>query len=274
MPPRSRKITVADSVPDCDTMEDTLKGILSELASIKAKLCKVDSMEEKLDNLQRTLDEMKVENGQLKQENEALKLDLVSKEQSISSLQLGLDSLERHNRSYSVRITGVPLTDREERDPLQTMQKIYDVLFLPILRGAHQDGALHVIPGFDQLFETAHVLPGKNGSHKPIIARFYNRNLKSICFRYRKDHAPRESNVGVSGRGATASEGSERAARLRFPFHDDLTRPALFLLKALQGHEKVQACWSINGQLRYKLKNSDTVKKVKSVFDHVDDILS
>lgn len=254
-------------------MEDTLKTILSELASIKSKLDTVDTMKSQLDRMQTTLDNISRENAVLKKENFDLKEDNNEKSKSISSLQLGLDSLERHNRSYSIRISGVPLTDVEERDPLKTMLKIYNILFLPILRGAHEEGSLPVIPEFDQLFETAHVLPGKNGSHKTIIARFYNRNMKSICFRFRKDFAPRATPTGDDRRDRRSSEDGDQLGKLCFPFHDDLTRPALALLKALQAHDDIQACWSMNGQLRFKLKNSQSVRKVVSVFDTVENIL-
>lgn len=257
-------------------MDATLKSILSELTSIKSKLDKVDSMEVKLDNMQLTLNTIAAENVELKKDNRDLKKALAEKDNTIKSLQSGLDQIERHQRSYSIRVLNMPLSDREERNPLLTMKKLYDNLFLPILRGAHQEGDLETIPQFDQLFETAHVLPGKGGyANKPIIARFYNRNLKSLCFRHRKAYAPRNlgPTSGLGNRGAGRALEGEEPTKFLYPFHDDLTKPTLALMKTLQAHSDVQACWSINGQLRFKLKNSLVVKKVQSVFDSVENIL-
>jgi hypothetical protein len=45
-------------------------------------------------------------------------------------------------------------------------------------------------------------------------------------------------------------------------------------MRALAQHDSVKNCWSVSGQLRYKLKDDQTVYKVKSIFSTVDQILS
>jgi hypothetical protein len=150
------------------------------------------------------------------------------------------------------------------------MKKIHELVFLPILKGALAAKAINYIPTPDQLFETAHILPGKAGSHKPIIAKFSSRNFKAICFKFRRDHATRINNTGTRSKGA-ANGG--RPDRLCFPFHDDLPRATLNRLQELQAHKDVQACWSINGHLRFKLVNSEAVRKVNSVFEPIEKII-
>jgi hypothetical protein len=44
-------------------------------------------------------------------------------------------------------------------------------------------------------------------------------------------------------------------------------------MKELSLHEKVQSCWTINGQLKLKLVNSDTIHKVASVFEPTEQII-
>lgn len=284
MSTRSKKspIVKATVITPDSAMEDTLKTILSELAGIRAKLDKVDSMEAKLDGMKLQLDGIGRENVELKRENQVLKVEIGKKDEEIFHLQSGLDSVERHQRAWSVRILGVPLTAGEEKDAMLTMKKIYDVLFLPILRGAVTEKAISSVPSYDEIFETAHVLPGKSGAHKPIIARFYNRNIKSLCFRFRKNYAPRhyappstEAGGAAGGRprGAGADRREGENMRMTFPFFDDLTKPALNKMKELQAHRGVESCWSINGQLRVKCKDSSVIRKVHSVFDSVDNIL-
>ncbi len=176
---------------DNSNSEDvTLKDILAELAEIKAKLGNVDSLGEKLDELKTQLTEMAAENKKLKDENIELRTSIQKQDTIIEELRLGLDGVERHQRSWSIRVLNIPLSDAEERDPTLTMRKVYDLLLHPILTGAKEKGALRVVPDCDQLLETAHVLPGRPGTAKPIIVRFSKRPLKALCFRHRKEFAP------------------------------------------------------------------------------------
>ena len=243
--------------------EVTLKDLLAELTDIKAKLSSVDSLGEKMDKLQTQLEEMSTANKKLEEENVNLRTTLQQQNATIDELRANLDGVERHQRSWSIRVHNVPLTDIEERDPTLTMRKVYYLLLQPILTGAKERGALRAVPDCDQLLETAHVLPGRPGAAKPIIVRFCKRPLKALCFRYRKEFAP-----------TTTTKGDPERERQLFPFHDDLTRSAAHKMAELQADPSVQACWSVNGQLRFKLKDSEHVKKVKSVFDSVETILS
>ncbi len=243
--------------------EASLKDVLAELAEIKAKLSKFESLETKIDRLQTQLEEITTENKQLKDENTKLRTSHQQQSATINELRTNLDGVERHQRSWSIRVNNIPLSDAEERDPSLTMKKVYDLLLHPILVGARERGAVRAVPDCDQLLETAHVLPGRPGSAKPIIVRFAKRPLRAICFRHRKEFAP-----------TTTSRGDPDRERQLYPFHDDLTRAAAHKMSEIQADPSVQACWSINGQLRFKLKDSDRVKRVKSVFDDLETILS
>jgi hypothetical protein len=47
-------------------------------------------------------------------------------------------------------------------------------------------------------------------------------------------------------------------------------------MRAISADKRVLSCWSVNGQLRYRLVDSEAndVRRVVSVFDHIDTILS
>ena len=83
-------------------------------------------------------------------------------------------------------------------------------------------------------------------------------------FQHKKESAPRRTSPGPGG---------EKEGSLCFPLFEDLTRTTFLKMRALATHKDVKACWSINGQLRYKLNDSDIVRKVSSVFDTVEKIL-
>ena len=101
-----------------------------------------------------------------------------------------MDAVEHHQRSWSVQVLNVPLTTEEERDPQRTMDKVYNILLLSILEGAKQYRAIWAVPSCELLLEMAHVLPGRDGSNKPVIMRFAKQAYKSLCFWYRRDDAP------------------------------------------------------------------------------------
>jgi len=72
------------------------------------------------------------------------------------------------------------------------MRQVYDKALLPILKGAVDRGLLHSVPQCEQLLETAHILPARNDSKpKPVIARFYSRNMRNLMFQLKKDFAPK-----------------------------------------------------------------------------------
>jgi hypothetical protein len=158
------------------------------------------------------------------------------------------------------------------------VSKVYNLALLPILEGAHRDGKLHSIPSAEQTLEVAHVLPGKPGLPKPIIMRFFNRNLRSLVFQHKKAHAPREQHDSSSGgarsrRGGEQGEGSSSQGRFRYPLYEDLTQANLAKMRAIAQDSRVQACWTVSGQIRFKLKDSDQVKKVTSILMPLDDLL-
>jgi hypothetical protein len=255
------------------TVADLEELMLTMSASLESITSKLTSMEELL-------------NASL-EENKQLKIELESKNKTINdmtckinTLEHGLNKTDQYQRSWSVRITNIPLTAEEERNPDAVKLKVYDLALRPILVGAKEKGLIKTVPDADSLLEVAHVLPAKSGAAKPIITRFYNRNLRATCLRLRKEFAPRTS-VGGRGGGPESGragpgarvDGQDGRGRYAFPVYEDLTRANFSKMKELSMHDKIQSCWSINGQLRFKLYDSPNIHRVNSVFEPTDLIL-
>ena len=163
---------------------------------------------------------------------------------------------------------GVLLTNEEERNNSAVADKLYNLVLLPLLTGAKEKGAISHIPTREQLIEKAHILPGKDGEHKPIIVRFFYREIRAVCFQHKKEFAAR-----VSASITAGGQDKERAGSYCFPFYEDLTRANFLMMRAIGAHKDVQQCWSINGQLKFKMVDSTTVKKVSTIYDTVDNII-
>ncbi len=159
-----------------------------------------------------------------------------------------------------------------------TRDKFYDLAFLPILQGALESSEITSTPSAEELLEVVHFLPSKPGSIKPVIARFFPRHLRTLCLRRKKEFstttARGPTTAGTTTRTSSGGTkaGSEEKGMYSYPFYEDLTKTACTKMRALNNDPRVHSCWSINGQLRIKLANSNTVKRVYSVFDTVDKI--
>jgi hypothetical protein len=148
------------------------------------------------------------------------------------------------------------------------MEAVYNNLVHPIFTGALQKGAIDSIPSIQAAIETAHILPGKPNTPKPIIVRFTSRHLKKTLFTFKKDFSPK-----IPPSSSSTSPPS-RGPRLMYPFYEDLTRDTFMKMKALAAGQRVTACWSVGGQLHYRLtSNPEVVKRVKSVYDSVESII-
>ncbi len=82
---------------------------------------------------------------------------------------------------------GLPLSPTEEKSSTLVRDKLYKNIILPILEGAVAEGDLHQVPkNADAVLEMAHPLRAKDGAIKPIIARFFSREIRSLVFRHKK----------------------------------------------------------------------------------------
>ncbi len=112
---------------------------------------------------------------------------------------------------------------------------------------------------------SSNTLPAKDKQVKPIICRFTVREYRSLVFKHKKAYAPRET---------TPASSRERPGRYLYPFFEDLTKMSFSKMRAIAAHPQVETCWSSGGQLRFKLKDNNTVHKVHSVIDTVENIIA
>jgi hypothetical protein len=199
---------------------------------------------------------------QVKDENEQLKQKVENQADEIADLRNELNERELHARSWSIRVVNLPLPEGRETDNRVVMETVYKELVVPILEGARASGEVQDIPSCDNIIEVAHILPGKTAK-KPVIVRFHSRYWRSLLFKHRKEHAPRE---------APAPAGSSRP-RMKYSFFEDLTKATFRQLKKIQADERVESAWTVSGVIRFKVTGDNSIYRVTSIYDSVDDIL-
>ncbi len=235
-------------------LEDLVKSYKSELGSINSRLENVIGLPEKFVKLESLIDKVSSENKEL------CKI-ITERDAEILSLKAHVNSLEQHNRSWSIRVMGLPLSNEEEKSSSLVKKKLFSSVIQPILAGAVTEGDLPVVPSDpDLVIEMAHPLRAKEGSVKPIIARFYGRELRQLVFKHKKAYAPKNDSGPLRGKYV-------------YQIFEDLTRTSFQKMQALSVDARVDACWSANGQLRYRLVGNHTVRRVANILDPISKIL-
>jgi hypothetical protein len=260
MPPKKIPPGETTTEPDADTKLNTILAQLatmsSNMSAMNRRLDKVDLLGEQLSNIEESM-------RNISSEHAVFKATLANNQSTISTIQASQVSMDQYNRSWSVRIMELQLSEEDEANPFRLAETVYTKVFLPILTGALSEDLIPRIPTCDQLLERAHVLPAsKAGAIKPIICRFLNRDYKAVCFRLKKKYATKIAAPGTGDR-----------PRYSFPFYEDLSSAVFKKMKVIQADSGVDSCWSVNGQLRYRLTGTDTVKKVARVLEPIDSIL-
>ena len=141
----------------------------------------------------------------------------VLKDKAIAELTAKTNSLEQYNCSWSIRLNNIQLPDGDRTDTYTVMHTVFDKALRPIFEGAKKRGLIPAIPDCDDILETAHILPAKASDRpKPIIARFYSRNMRAMVFRLKKELAPTTI--------ITTKTGEKKTVHL-YPIYEDLPSP-------------------------------------------------
>jgi hypothetical protein len=270
---RSNKSKAVTDPINCDetSLADIarlLKAQSEQMAVLTTQIGKIDKIESEVRDLKTLIVSLKDENKDLRAQVKEKDKVIDDMSQSISSLEEKMNMVEQHHRSWGARILNIKVSDEEAADPTLMIEKVFNLALRPMLEAAVNAGRLPAVPPAHQVLEIAHVLPGKPGLPRPIIMRFFSRNVRSLCFQFKRDFAPRDPAVGEGNQ-----EGSTRKGRFTYPLYDDLTKPTLMKMRAINQDERVHACWTVNGKIHFRLKNSDTVRKVVSIQDPLDVIL-
>ena len=256
MTPKPKRSTQRESTKTTHSMEEMQSETNSKLSELI----------EKFEQLEASL-------LAVTQEKEILKVTVSRQAIELAELRNSLNEREQYARSWSMRVLNVPVPKESESDTRLVMQSVYDNLIHPILEGARASGAIDSVPSCDSLLETAHILPGKTDGHKLVIARFYSRYWRNLRFRNSREFAPREASTTAAASTSSRS-GANRLARMRFPFFEDLTKANFQKLAAIKQHEDVSSAWTVNGTIKFKIKDDDTIYRISNLQESVEDVIS
>ena len=239
------------TVPPNSTMEEKLDLALTWLSAIAMQQSKIDDLESKVTNLE----------GRVASQEASIK----SLNKEVRAVKEAANLRDQEARGNTIRLFGLPVSQDEESGAKPLSDIVYNRILKPILTAARASGDCPTVPHVANLFEDCYRVgkPSANSKTPPPIIIKVSRIHRLAILKNKRLNTPPPSDT-------------EKAAGLkRFIIVEDLTPPAHKLLKDLQEDSRVEKTWSVDGRLRFVLCGDDkTVKKVKSVFDTVDEIIS
>jgi hypothetical protein len=272
MPPKAKSADAAASEVPSHTLEELISTVKTLTTSTEAIRQQLTTSNNTIKDLSNRLGAIEAILKTTQEENRTLKEELAGSYDESKMLKTRLNNLEQHHRSWSIRAVGITIPAADETDNNKVKNHLYEKLLKPILAGAVEQKLLPSIPAADDILERAHILPSKKDGPKPIIARFYCREIRALIFRLKKQYAPRSTSNEARSRGATPA--TSTPGRLLYQIFDDLTKTNFIKMKTIGDDTRVEQCWAANGQLKFKLVGSQQIKRVISVFDSIDHIIS
>ena len=184
-------------------------------------------------------------------------------EDQIKVLQERVVYQEQRSRNYCIRVSGVridPELEKSDGHAQAAMDAVYSKVLVPILKESTE---VSEIPPMKDLLETGHCLgkgvmdpKTKKVSPPPIFVRFRDRAERNAVLKGRKMLEK-----------VTVDRKEKKDGVKRYYVKEDLTKEIHVKLMSMIKDEAVEAAWTIDGQIRYKLKSDpDKVVKLKSLF--------
>ena len=221
-------------------------------------------LEKKLDDLCSELKSLKEQVTEKDKHIESLEWTVSTLQEELRVVQERAINQEQRSRNYCVRVQGVRIDPELEKSDGHThaaMDAVYSKVLVPVLK---QSMDPRQIPVMKELLETAHTLgkgvvdpTTKKVSPPPIFVRFRDRGARTTVLKGKKVLEK------VSVDRKEMKDGVKR-----YYIKEDLTKEIHVKLMSLVRDESVEAAWSIDGQIRYKLKSEpNKVIKLKSILN-------
>ena len=239
----------------------------------------LESLEAKLDRVLSKLDEL-----------EAVQGKVYALEQTVLSLNATVDTLnrevlvlkeltnnrEQQGKSCSVRLAGLCSIEEEDNDQSgkALCKRVYDLIVRPVLVAAKTNKHIDAVPNLNNTISSAYRVRGGGGpsrivcqpapspaSPQAIIIKFTSPTVRMAFLRNKKANLPPPSEADIA------------VGTKRFSVVEDLTGPTYKKLREMTSCKFVDKVWSVEGRLRYTRTGDKTVRKVKSVFMSLEDII-
>jgi len=217
---------------------------------------KMDKMFSKLESMDSLLHSLKQENTVFREELAAARLECKKKDEVITQLTEQVNRLDQAARAATLRIIGLPVTSAT---PSSEVPKIvYQEILHPIIEAAKAQGDLPT-PYPNLLIESAFTVPAKKDKPMPVIVKLSSVSTRNLIFRFKKQALPQIQD--------------NNRTRSKFAIFEDLTPATHAQLNSISADHRVKSAWTYNGQVRFKIHESDSVYRARSLTDTYDTVV-
>jgi len=230
-------------------MESALNTIMTKLdsmsAQLTAQLVKSEQLETAVVGLTAQLAEA------VKGNNER---DII-----ISRHSDQLNNCEQSLRSTSIRILGLPV--KKDASTLSIIDAVYDNILQPVLAAAKVKGELSEHPSRRFMIDSAFAIPSKNPASCPVIVKFSSSFIRNLVFSYKNDVLPKGPDPATN------------KIRQKFAIFEDLTPANFAHFRSLADDPRTTSIWTYNGQVKFRIKDSENIYRARSLADTVDSLI-
>ena len=182
------------------------------------------------------------------------------KHEIISKHSEQINNCEQAMRSTSIRILGLAV--KKDDSPIAILNHVYETIVNPVLVAAHQKGELDMpFPSRRFIIDSAFAIPSKNPTSCPVIVKFASSFIRNLIFSYKNDVLPK------------IPDPVTHRIRSKFAIYEDLTPANFAHLRALTEDPRTTSIWTYNGMVKFRVKDSETIYRSRSITDTVDSIL-
>lgn len=222
-------------------MEQKIDFLIAEVARLRESSEVVASLVTKLGIMETKINEQQA--------------TITSLSTEVKKLKDQCNDMDQSTRLNAIRIFNIPGSNSETG----LAAKVYEVI-KPILVAAKANGDIPSVPqvgnAFSEVFRAGKFSPGPNKPPPPIIVKFASFPLRLGVLRNKRSHTP-----------------PPELGNKKIIIAEDLTPATHRMFRELLGDDRVGKIWTTGGTIWYMKKDSDTVFRVKSVFDNINTFL-
>jgi len=222
---------------------------------------KLDKLLNKMESMDEVLQSLKAENISFREELAAVKAECKKKDELITNLTDQVHRLDQASRATTLRIIGLPVS--ANTPPSEVTKIVFNEILAPVIDAAKKQGELPLThtPFQNLLIDTAFVIPAKKDKPTPVILKLSSISIRNLIFRFKKQALPQVQDL------------ASNRVRSKYSIFEDLSPAAHAQLYAFSSDPRVKSAWTYNGQIRFKIQNSETVYRSKSLADTYESII-
>jgi hypothetical protein len=212
-----------------------------------------------MDTMEKSIYDLRVENTAVREELAAARTEIAKKDEAIAKLTEQVNRLDQAARSSTVRIYGLPI---DNNTPVSSIASIVlKEVIIPVLNQAKEVGDIPPAnPPQPFPIDYAFAIPSKNGKPCPVVVKLASNSIRNLIFKHKKTALPVYRDL------------PSNKVKGKYAIYEDLSPANHAHLRALSADHRVTSIWTFNGQIRLRIRDGETIFRVKSLADTVDSL--